>query len=243
MVSSSLNNGYNFITKALQSSDPFVSFTEFKKILTCLAIPMTLDDEAEFREYLISKELVRVERNDMLFDVDVKIDMIGLTKMLKQKILKLDPKANFDELQHFPEDAKTLLNTIKHELLESCLEDFQKRARVYADKDLYVPEVKIKEIFHEIFPYFSGKKFEQFLGLQESKRKASKYNYYQDSFSIKEIMVKIRKGEDYREADLSEFKSTLRVQIAREKKEKQAIDQFNGELLGYGNTVFRKTER
>ena len=56
--------------------------------------------------------------------------------------------------------------------------------------------------------------------MQESKRKASKYNYFQDSYSIKEIMLKIRKGEDFRDTDLSDFKSTLRVQIAREKKVK-----------------------
>ena len=85
---------------------------------------MTLDDEAEFQEYLISKDLVKIERKDMLFDVDIKIDMKGLTELLKSKILKLDPKANFDELQHFPDDPKALLNNIKHDLLESCLEDF-----------------------------------------------------------------------------------------------------------------------
>jgi hypothetical protein len=124
MVTSSLNYGYNFVTKALQSSDAFVSFSEFKKIMSCLGIPMTLEDEAEFREYLISKELVKVERNDMLFDVDIKVDMNGLTELLKAKIVKNDPKANFDELQHFPDDAKALLNNIKNDLLESCLEDF-----------------------------------------------------------------------------------------------------------------------
>jgi hypothetical protein len=86
IVATSLNYGYNFITKAMEQADDFIGFTEVKRMLTCLNIPMTLEEETEFREYLISKDLVKVDRKDMLLDVDLTLDTQNFVKLLKKKI-------------------------------------------------------------------------------------------------------------------------------------------------------------
>lgn len=234
MVATSLNFGYNFITKALKQAEDLMSFSEVKRMLACLNIPMNLEEETEFREYLIAEDLVKVNRNDMLLDVDIKLDTRGFSDLLKKKIKTADPSANFEEFSDFPKDPKSVLNKIKNDLIESCLEDLSTRGKIFADKNNFIPEIKVKEIFYDIFPNFSPEKLNQFLAILENKRKASKLNYYQDSYNLSEIMYKIREGDSYRNEDMSLFKSTMRVIVAQSTKKKKRANQFNGELVGYG---------
>ena len=243
IIAMSLNYGYTYVIKALEQADSQLNFTELKNMLTCLSIAMDLDEEKELREYLISKDLVKIERKDMLLDIELKLDTQAFIKLLKKMIHRADPNANFDEILDFPKDPKTLLNNMKNDLLESCLLDLQTRANIFMDSDQYIPEIKVKEIFYEIFPNFNSKKLNQFLVILENKRKASKYNSYQDSYSVKEILYKIREGETYRQEDLAHFKSTMRQNIAEAQQIKKNNDVLNGEILGYQRSVFKQSER
>jgi hypothetical protein len=128
---------------------------------------------------------------------------------------------------------------MKNDLIESCLADLRTRGKIFTDRDDYIPEVKIKEIFFEIFPNFDTKTLNQFLVVLENKRKASKLNYYQDSYNLNEIIHKIREGESYRQEDLSLFKSTMRIVVDKTKRTNKKKNKFNGQLLGYGASVFK----
>jgi hypothetical protein len=243
MVSMSMSYGADFLTKAIDKMDRLAPFDQIKHLLTCLNIPMNLEEEAEFREFLISKNMITVNRNDMLLDVELSVDTYKLCEMLKAKIRKLDPKADFSGLREYPEEPTSFLNNFKQSLMSSCLDDLETRAKIFKDRDGYITEVKLKEIFEDIFPNFSQQKLDSFLTLIDNKKPASARNDYQEKFNIFEIMLKIRQGASYQKSQISNFKSSVRILVEKVSKKNSKKNKLNGEFVPFGKPEISYTKR
>ena len=126
IISMSFNYGYTFVTKALDcNSGGYVEFDTLRKILESLGIGMTIDEESEFREFLIENDLFKIDREKMMTDVRLSIDCYGLSKLVKKRIKESDPMANFSIIKLIPKDAAEFLNSFKDDLFESCLKDME----------------------------------------------------------------------------------------------------------------------
>lgn len=125
IISISLNYGYNFVTKAVEKMANYVPYKEVEKLLRCLNIPFNHDEETEFREFLIEKNLMKVQRSDNLMDIDLKVKTPELNKLIKERIKRADPSADFSAVKMYPDKPTVFLNGFKSKLLDSCLDDFE----------------------------------------------------------------------------------------------------------------------
>lgn len=243
MVSMSLNYGYNFITKAIDRMEDYIKFQEFEKLLQCLQIPCNLEEETQFREFLIEKDLLRIERSGNLMEIDMRIDTKELSKLLKNLIKKADPSADFTQVKHFPDQPTVFLNNFKQNLLESCLKDLETKAGIFADNSNFVPEIKLKEAFEEVFPNFEISKIDSFFSLIDNVRAPTKLNSYQEQYNLTEVMHKIRQGERFLNSDLKMFKSSIRVLVEKTSKKRQRVNKLNGEFVPFKKPQFKVAKR
>lgn len=125
MIALSLNYGYNFVTKALGKMNSNVKYDEIERLLRCLNIPFGVDEETQFREFLIERDLMRVQRSENLMDIDLTVKVAKLIELIKERIKRADPSADFSDVKNFPEKPTVFLNNLKSDLMESCLEDIE----------------------------------------------------------------------------------------------------------------------
>lgn len=181
-------------------------------------------DEAELREYLIKKDTVKVSGRGGFLTKNILIDSYAFSRLLKEEIVKENPRADFNPTSKAPHNLVSFLNGFKPSLIDSCLLDLEDKLNTLADTRGYITEIKIKETFGQVFPNFPATKIESLLAIIDNKKKPTAQNMYQEKFEIEELMSKIKMGDSYKGSDLETVVAVEKVNLLKEGREKEKRD-------------------
>ena len=91
--------------------------------LSCFNITVGHQDEAELREYLIRKDTVKVSGAGGFLSKNILVDSYAFSRLIKEEILKVNPRADFSSVSKAPHNIVDFLNGFKTSLIDSCLLD------------------------------------------------------------------------------------------------------------------------